>query len=284
MNKEFKIVLAGTPQFSVPIFEKVIQNFNVVAIVSQPDKPANRGYKLDPTPTKLLAQKYNIILFQPEKIGQIYEQLKELDYDLLLTCAFGQYVPTKILNLAKKGSLNIHGSLLPKYRGAAPIQHSVWNGDDQTGLNLIYMIDRMDAGNIIKEAKINILPNDTSDTMFEKMSQLGTEHIVSWLNDFFNDNFTEIIQDESQVTLAPKLNKEDALLGWSLTVDQAFNQIRAFSSNPGAYVFIGDKRLKVYYASKNHVNNAIELKFSNGSLYAIDYQFESKKRITLKYH
>ncbi|SYV97382.1 Methionyl-tRNA formyltransferase, partial [Mycoplasmopsis edwardii] len=121
-----KIVLAGTPEFSVPAFEEVIKNFNVVAIVSQPDRPANRGYKLLPTPTKLLAEKYNIKLFQPEKIGEIYQELKELDYDILLTCAFGQYIPTNVLELAKIASINIHGSLLPKYRGAAPIQHSLW--------------------------------------------------------------------------------------------------------------------------------------------------------------
>ncbi|WP_036434221.1 methionyl-tRNA formyltransferase [Mycoplasmopsis columboralis] len=277
-----KIVLAGTPEFSVPIFEEVIKNFNVVALVSQPDKPANRGYKLIETPTKQLAQKYNIKLFQPEKIGQIYQELKELDYDILLTCAFGQYIPTKVLDLAKKASLNIHGSLLPKYRGAAPIQHALWNGDDKTGIDLIYMTAQMDAGNIIKEATLPILDTDTSDSLFAKMSELATLHITSWLNEFIAGDFSETIQDESLVVLSPKLLKEDAFLASSLTIEEAFNKIRAFSSNPGAYLLINDKRLKVYYATKNEVKNSIKLQFSNGNLYAVDYQFESKKRVTLQ--
>ncbi|UUD35799.1 methionyl-tRNA formyltransferase [Mycoplasmopsis citelli] len=282
MNKNIKIVLAGTPQFSVPIFEQVIKNFHVVAIVSQPDKPANRGYKLEPTPVKLLAQKYNIPLFQPEKIAQIYDQLAEMDYDIFLSCAFGQFVPTKVLNLAKKASLNIHGSLLPKYRGAAPIQHAIWNGEVETGLNLIYMINKMDAGNILKEVKIEILQTDTSDIMFDKLSSLGQKYIVSWINEFISGNFNEIIQDEEKVTLAPKLNKEDAFLDASLTIEQAFNKIRAFSSNPGAYLFVDNRRLKVFYATKTSHPNAIKLPFSNGFLYAIDYQYESKKRVTFK--
>ncbi|VEU75924.1 Methionyl-tRNA formyltransferase [Mycoplasmopsis columboralis] len=282
MDKNIKIVLAGTPEFSVPIFEEVIKNFNVVALVSQPDKPANRGYKLIETPTKQLAQKYNIKLFQPEKIGQIYQELKELDYDILLTCAFGQYIPTKVLDLAKKASLNIHGSLLPKYRGAAPIQHALWNGDDKTGIDLIYMTAQMDAGNIIKEATLPILDTDTSDSLFAKMSELATLHITSWLNEFIAGDFSETIQDESLVVLSPKLLKEDAFLASSLTIEEAFNKIRAFSSNPGAYLLINDKRLKVYYATKNEVKNSIKLQFSNGNLYAVDYQFESKKRVTLQ--
>ncbi|WP_036465004.1 methionyl-tRNA formyltransferase [Mycoplasmopsis sturni] len=276
-----KVILAGTPAFSVPAFEKVIQNFEVVAIISQPDRPANRGYKLDPTPVKLLAEKYNIKVFQPEKIGQIYEELLEYDFDIFLSCAFGQYVPTKILILPKKAALNIHGSLLPKYRGAAPIQHALLNGDVQTGLNLIYMVDQMDAGDVLAEAKIDILPSDTSDTLFTKLSQLAADSIVSWLNDFANDKLTATKQDEQLVTLASKLKKEDALLSYDLTLEAAFNKIRAFSSNPGAYLFINDKRVKIFYAQKQPLKNALKLDFANGSLYAIDYQFESKKRIKL---
>ncbi|WP_117275324.1 methionyl-tRNA formyltransferase [Mycoplasmopsis edwardii] len=276
-----KIVLAGTPEFSVPAFEEVIKNFNVVAIVSQPDRPANRGYKLLPTPTKLLAEKYNIKLFQPEKIGEIYQELKELDYDILLTCAFGQYIPTNVLELAKIASINIHGSLLPKYRGAAPIQHSLWNGDKETGINLIYMTKAMDAGDIIFKAKIDILDKDTSDSIFAKLSVLAKEKISAWLFDFAKGNFKAIKQDESKVVLSPKLRKEDAILEPSLTTEQAFNKIRAFSSNPGAYLIIENKRVKIFYAQKDKLPNSIKLDFSDGQLYATDYQYESKKRVTL---
>lgn len=276
-----KILLAGTPSFSVPIFEEVIKNFEVVAVVSQPDKPANRGYKLEPTPVKLLAEKYNLKVFQPNKISEIYDELAKLDFDVFLSCAFGQFVPDKVLKLAKKAALNVHGSLLPKYRGAAPIQYSLLNGDKQTGITIIYMVNKMDAGDMLFKKAIDIQDTDTSDSLFEKLSILGTENIVSWLKDFEKGNFTAEVQDESQVVLSPKLLKEDALLESTLTIEEAFNKIRAFSSNPGAYLFVNGKRLKVYYASKKLIKNAPILEFSDGKLYAQDYQFESKKRVKL---
>ncbi|QCZ36638.1 methionyl-tRNA formyltransferase [Mycoplasma nasistruthionis] len=276
-----KIVLAGTPDFAVKPFEAVINNFEVVAIVSQPDRPANRGYTLKPTPTKLLAQKYNIPLFQPEKIGDIYQELQALDFDILLTCAFGQYIPEKVLNLPKKCAINIHGSLLPKYRGAAPIQYSLLNGDKQTGLSLIYMTKQMDAGAILKTASIAIDDLDTSDSLFVKLSELASANIVSWLKDIETNNFTETIQDQSLVTLSPKLSKEDAYISFETDKTTAFNKIRAFSSNPGAYVVIDSKRVKIYYASLNKVKNALILKFSDGELYATDYQYETKKRVKI---
>ncbi|EIE40315.1 methionyl-tRNA formyltransferase [Mycoplasmopsis canis] len=282
MNKpKEKIVLAGTPEFSVPVFEEIIRNFNVVAIISQPDKPANRGYKIEPTPTKLLAQKYNIKVFQPNKIGEIYEELKELEYDIMISCAFGQYIPMKVLELAKIASINIHGSLLPKYRGAAPIQYSLLNGDSETGITLIYMTKAMDAGDMIFSERIKISEFDTSDSLFQKISILAKNVISDWINRFIKNDFIAQKQNESEVILSPKLLKEDALLIDSLTTFEAFNKIRAFSSNPGAYIILNGKRVKIYYATRNKVPNSIEIKFADGSLYATDYQYESKKRINL---
>ncbi|QKT05310.1 methionyl-tRNA formyltransferase [Mycoplasma sp. OR1901] len=277
-----KIVLAGTPEFSVPIFEEIINNFEVVAIVSQPDKPNKRGNITTPTPTKLLANKYNIKLFQPNKIKEIEQELKDLDYDLFLTCAFGQYIPESVLKIAKLGSINIHGSLLPKYRGAAPIQYSLLNGDSKTGISLIYMGKVMDAGDIIFKAEIDILEHDTSDSMFKKLSVLAKENITNWLTKFQANDFEVEKQDESLVILSPKLLKEDALLESTLTTDEAFNKIRAFSSNPGAYILLNNKRVKIFYANKvKEHNNALVLEFSDGNLYATDYQFDSKKRVNL---
>ncbi|MEE3928027.1 methionyl-tRNA formyltransferase [Mycoplasmopsis ciconiae] len=277
-----KIVLAGTPEFSVEVFEEIINHFNVVAIISQPDKPANRGYKLIPTPVKLLAQKYNIKLFQPEKISNIYEELKEIDFDIFLTCAFGQYIPEKILNLPKIASINIHGSLLPKYRGAAPIQYSLLNNDKKTGINLIYMTKDMDAGDILASAQLEIDEYDTSDRLFVKMSKLATNHITKWLNNFEHLQKNAIKQDPTLVTLSPKLKKEEALIDHTKSVLENFGKIRAYSSNPGAYMFVDGKRVKIYYASKKHVKNAIIVPCCDGQLYAIDYQFESKKRVVIK--
>ncbi|WP_416322803.1 methionyl-tRNA formyltransferase [Mycoplasmopsis felis] len=281
MNKT-KIVLLGTPQFAIKPFKQIIENFNVIAIISQPNKPANRGYQIQETPVVKLAKEYGIKLYQPNKISEIYNQLNELDFDILLSCAFGQYIPMNILELPKIASINIHGSLLPKYRGAAPIQYSLLNGDTETGVSLIYMTKEMDAGNIIFSESIPIENTDTSDTLFEKLSELSSLKIVYWLNKFISKDFQEVIQNTNEVILSPKLKKEDALLTLDLTKQQAFNKIRAFSSNPGAYLYLNNKRLKIYLASLSQIKNAIELKFSDGSLWAIDYQYESKKRIKIK--
>ncbi|MFV8413905.1 methionyl-tRNA formyltransferase [Mycoplasma sp. Sp48II] len=278
---KIKIVLAGTPQFAVPVFEEVIKNFEVVALISQPDRPANRGYKLEATPTKLLAQKYNIPVFQPNKISEIYEQLAEMDFDIFLTCAFGQIIPEKVLALPNLAALNVHGSLLPKYRGAAPIQYALWNGDDVTGITLMYMVKAMDAGDMIVKASLNILPTDTSDTLFDKLSALAASNIVTWLTNFAQGKYKPEAQDSLQVSLSPKLNKEDAYLDPNLSLEEAFNRIRAFSSNPGCYYLVNDKRVKIYYASMQKVPNAIRLDFANGPLWATDYQFETKKRVKI---
>ncbi|QSF13385.1 methionyl-tRNA formyltransferase [Mycoplasma sp. Mirounga ES2805-ORL] len=276
-----KIVLAGTPQFSVPIFEEIINNFDVVAIVSQPDKRAIRGNHLEPTPTKLLARKYNIKLFQPEKIKEIYSELEILKYDYLITCAFGQFIPESVLKLAKKKNLNIHGSLLPKYRGAAPIQYSLLNNDAETGICLMEMIKSMDAGDVFSCAKIKIDKRDTSDSLFLKLQELAKNNIVTWIKDLEDNKLTPQKQDESLVILSPKLNKADGELIPKLKKQEAFNIIRAFSSNPGAFTFINNKRVKIYYASEDKKPNSLELNFSDGKLFATEYQFESKKRIKL---
>lgn len=276
-----KVILAGTPEFSVPIFEEVIKNFEVVAIISQPDKPANRGYKLIPTPTKILAEKYNIKCYQPNKISEIYDELTQLDFDFLLTAAFGQYIPEKILNLPKKAALNVHGSLLPKYRGAAPIQHALLNGDKKTGINLIYMVKEMDAGNILKSSEIEIDEDDTSDSLFNKLSILSAQNITKWLKEIYENNFNEIVQDASQVILAPKLTKEEAQIDLSENSYQVINKIKAYSSNPGAYTFINNKRVKLFNATTKEVKNAIELSCRDKNIYIYDYQYESKKRVNL---
>ncbi|MFV8459166.1 methionyl-tRNA formyltransferase [Mycoplasma sp. CR] len=279
--QKIKIVLAGTPAFAVPVFEQVIQNFDVIALISQPDRPANRGYKLEPTPTKLLAEKYNIPLFQPNKISEIYDSLAEMDFDIFLTCAFGQIIPEKVLKLPNLAALNVHGSLLPKYRGAAPIQYALWNGDTETGITLMHMVKAMDAGDMIVKAKLEILPTDTSDTLFSKLSSLAASNIVTWLSNFAKGKYQAEVQDETLVTFSPKLNKEDSYLNPEFSTEEAFNRIRAFSSNPGCYYLINEKRVKIYYASKQKVPNAIKLDFANGSLWATDYQFETKKRVKI---
>lgn len=275
-----KIILAGTPEFSVPIFENIIKEQEVVAIITQPDKKAKRGLKLQESPIAKLAKKYNIKIFKPIKINEIYNDLKELDFDIFLTSAFGQYIPTNILSLAKIASINIHGSLLPKYRGAAPIQHAILNGDKETGISLIYMVKKMDAGNILKAAKL-IIENDDSDSLFEKMSLLAAKNINKWLNDIANKNFKEIIQDEKLVSFAPKLTKEDALLDLkNFSFEKISNKVKAYSKNPGCFTFLNGKRVKIYKVSLEK-KQGLKLYFKDGIMYATSYQFEGKKIVKL---
>lgn len=280
---QIRVLLAGSPQFSVPIFEEVIQNFDVVGIIAQPDRAANRGYKLTPPPTKLLAQKYNIPLFQPEKIGEISQDLARLEFDFLLTAAFGQYIPMRVLDLPKKAAVNIHGSLLPKYRGASPVQHSLLMGDKETGITLIYMTKEMDAGDMIAKASFEVLETDTAKEVFEKMSLIAKDNIVSWLKDLYDNKLIAEKQDENFVSLSPKINKSFAEFFLTDDAKQTLCKIKALNDNPGAFILLNNKRLKVYRASLNPIKNALVLNLKNGALYCYEYQFEGKKRVFISY-
>lgn len=280
-----KLLLAGTPEFSVPIFEELIKKFEIVAIITQPDKPKNRGYSLEASPVKKLAQKYDIKVYDPEKISTIYDQIKDLEFDFFLTAAYGQYIPEKILNLPKIASLNVHGSLLPKYRGAAPIQHALLNGDDETGISLIYMTKKMDAGNILKIAKIKLNGNENADDLFLQMSKIASKNIVLWLEQIYQKDFSEIVQDEEKVSLSPKLLKEDALLEVDkLSVKDFINKVRAFSLNPGAYLIKDGKRVKIFRATTSLVKNAFVVEVQSQKIYCYEYQFEGKKRVKLNFN
>ncbi|MGL5732751.1 MAG: methionyl-tRNA formyltransferase [Metamycoplasmataceae bacterium] len=276
-----KILLAGTPNFSVPIFEEIIKNFNVVGIITQPDRKSGRGLNTIPSPVKELTIKYNIKLFQEDKIGNIFDELKLLDFDIFLTCAFGQLIPENILALAKKGSINIHGSLLPKYRGAAPIQHALLNGDKETGISLIYMIKQMDAGNIIFEKSVKVEDDDCSDSLFNKLSLVAKNEISNWLELFYKGEFKEKEQDINKVTFAHKLTKEEAFLNVD-TSERMINKIRAYNSNPGAYLFIENKRVKIFAATTKENKNYLKIKSKDGYIYSNKYQFEGKKIVELK--
>lgn len=276
-----KILLAGTPKFSVPIFETIINSneFEIVGIISQPDKIANRN-KLVETPTKQLAQKYNIKCWQPEKIKHIENELKELNYDYLLTCAFGQIIPEAILKIASKDNINIHGSLLPKYRGASPIQYALLNGDQITGVSIIRMVKEMDAGNILIQSLINIDNNETATTLFKKFDDHISNNIVKWIKQINNKEIKEIIQDETKVTFCKKLTKEEAKLDLeNQNSEDIIKIIKAYESNPGAYTFLNGKRLKIFLATTKFIKNTISLKCKDKEIYLLDYQFESKKRI-----
>ncbi len=286
-----RIVLAGTPNFSVTTFQKIIENFNVVSIISQPNKPVGRQRIIMDTPVCQLAKKYkNIKLFQPNKIEEIYEELKNLDFDILITMAYGQIISKKILDLAKNGSFNIHASLLPKYRGASPIQKAILTGEKVTGITFMKMNEKMDAGNIIFQETIDIDDEDNYDTLLKKLSFLSSEKIVDWLKKIEKKEYVELPQNDQEASYSYKITKEDEKLKFT-TMDESLRIIRSLSTNPGAYTILNNsqgqfknslnKRIKIYNATKKMIPNAIEIKCIDGSIYAIDYQFEGKNRVIL---
>lgn len=289
MNK-IKILLAGTPNFSVSTFTKIIENFDVVAIISQPNKPVGREKIVMDTPTSMLAKFHKIKIFQPEKISTIYEELKKIEFDILITMAYGQIIPENILKLAKIGSYNIHASLLPKYRGASPIQYALLNGDKETGITFMEMTKEMDAGDIIFQQEIKINDDDVYDDLLKKMSFVSSEKIVEWIQKIKSGDFEKIKQDESKISYSPKISKDDEKIVFD-TIERTTNKIRSLSSVPGAYMIcqseqqeyknIFNKRVKIFKVSKTYIKNSLEIKCSDGFIYATDFQFEGKRRVKI---
>ena len=275
-----KIVLAGSPQISVATFEKVINNFDVVAIVTQPDRPKGRGMKKIETPVAALGFKYGIKTFKPEKISSIYEELKKIDFDLFLTFAFGQWVPTKILELGKFKPMNIHGSLLPKYRGAAPIHYAILNGDKEIGITLMEMVKEMDAGDMYFKASHKINESITTGKAFDIIDELAQKNIIKWINLIEKGELSPEKQSEN-FTLSPKIEKSFSELKSDITIKQAMRKIKGLNPFPGAFIRINGKRLKIFNASVNSIPNAIEIDFKDGKLFIEEYQWEGKKRKTV---
>ncbi|TCG11680.1 methionyl-tRNA formyltransferase [Mycoplasma todarodis] len=275
-----KIILAGTPEFSVRSFEEVINHFDVVGIITQPDRPKGRGQKVIETPVKQLAKRYGIKTFQPEKISEIYEELKDMDFDILLTCAYGQYIPQRILDLPKIAALNIHGSLLPKYRGAAPIHYSILNGDEETGITLMYMVKEMDAGDMIFKASTPIEEGYTTGLMFGILSMIAADHITEWLNNIEKGLFNRYPQAKEEVSFSPKITKEECEITSEKTIFESQRMIKAFNPFPGAFIMRDGKKFKILNYSNNQ--EGIEFKVKDGSIYITELQAPGKKALPYK--
>ena len=274
-----KIILAGSPEITISCFEEVIKNFDVVAIITQPDKPRGRGMKLQETAVSKLAKKYNIRLFKPNKIIKIKDELKKLNFDILLTFAYGQIIPSSILEIGKHKPINIHGSLLPKYRGAAPVHHAILNGDNEIGITLIEMISQMDAGDMLYKASQKINNKTTTGDGFKIIENLAKTNIVKWLENIKNKKVFPKKQPQN-FTLAPKIDKSFGNLQ-NLTIQEAIRRIRSLNPFPGAFLEINGKRIKIFNISKIETPNSVCLNLNDGKLFAIDYQWESKKRVIL---
>lgn len=242
----------GTPQFSVPILKDLLDSsdYQVLAVVTQPDRKVGRKHVVTAPPVKQLAQQYEVEILQPEKINHSSEmdRVIELNPDLIVTAAFGQFLPTKLLAAAKIAAVNVHASLLPKYRGGAPVHYSVINGDSETGVSIIYMVKKMDAGDIISQRAIPITNQDDTGSMFDKLSDLGRNLLMETLPNIISGNINPVVQDEDQVTFSPNISSEQERLDFTQTAHQIDCKIRGLRPFPIANVILDGTRTKIISA------------------------------------
>lgn len=283
-----KIIFLGTPEFSATVMKGLIkEGYDIIAAVTQPDKPVGRKQKLQKSPVKLVAEDENIKLFQPVKLpgSPEVEELKAMNADLIVTAAYGQFLPTSFLESAKVAAINVHGSLLPKYRGGAPIQWSLLNGDKETGITIMYMVKGMDAGDIISQEKLPITREDDNGSLFEKMAIVGRELLLDTIPKILSGNIAPIAQDKDQVVFSPNISKEQEQIDFTEPAEVVFNQIRALSPDPGAWTEIDGQRTKIYQTevvaidSNQAVGTIFELGKKKLVIVAGDGQGVSIKRI-----
>ena len=241
-----RVVFMGTPDYAVPILESLIEKYDVVGVVSQPDKEVGRKRILTPTATKEVALKHNIKVLQPIKIRNEYQEVLDLEPDIIITCAYGQIIPKEILDYPKLGCINVHGSLLPKLRGGAPIHHAIIDGYDETGVTIMYMDVSMDSGDIISQRKIKIEDSDNVGILWDKMSLLGRDLLMDTLPSIIDGTNDRIKQDESLVTFGLNIKREEEHIDFNKTSREVFNQIRGLNPWPSAYGLLEDKEMKIY--------------------------------------
>jgi methionyl-tRNA formyltransferase len=246
-----KIVFMGTPDFAVPILQTLIETQNVVGVVTQPDRPAGRGKQLRPSPIKIAAEAANIPVYQPKSLRSeaAAQPLRDWQPDMIIVAAFGQILRPHVLELPPHGCLNIHASLLPRWRGASPIQHAILAGDAETGICLMQMDVGLDTGPVFTCASTPISPTETAVSLHDRLAELGANLLTTHLNDILAGKLTATPQDDDQSTYAPMIKKEDGRLDWQQTSDELDRRIRAMTPWPGAFTTWQGKMLKVKKAA-----------------------------------
>ena len=252
MSDSLRIIFAGTPDFAARHLDALLSSeHQIVGVFTQPDRPAGRGKKLMPSPVKVLAEEKGISVFQPVSLRpQENQQLvADLRADIMVVVAYGLILPKAVLEMPRLGCLNVHGSLLPRWRGAAPIQRALWAGVTETGITIMQMDVGLDTGDMLYKLSCPITAEDTSATLYDKLAQLGPQGLLATLTHIATGTATPKVQDEEQVTYAEKLSKEEARLDWSLPAAQLERCIRAFNPWPMSYFVIDDQPVKVWKAS-----------------------------------
>jgi len=293
-----KIIFMGTPQFAVPTIRTLIhEEYKILSVVTQPDKPKGRGQKLTPSPVKICAEENNLTMLQPKRLDDSFlNLLLNLKPDLLIVVAFGQIIPGKILNSAKWGGINIHASLLPQYRGSAPIQWAVINNEKKTGLTTMFMDEGLDTGPILMQQEVDVLEGETAGMLHDRLSSLAPGLLIRTLEGLANGLITERKQDNSLATYAPKLTKEQGLINWSWPAERLDGLIRGLDPWPGAFTYYNEKMLKLFgcfLANKGKTFSApgkikgltergLEIEAGQGSIIVEEIQASGKKRLPVK--
>ena len=294
IKKELKIIFMGTPDFSVPILKGLIENYKVRAVVTQPDRLTSKDGQKIFSPVKQVAVDNTILVLQPEKISEEVAEILDLEPDLIITCAYGQILPSSLLSKPKYGCINVHASLLPKLRGGAPIHRAIINGYKKTGITIMHMNAKMDEGDIITQKEIEITDVDTAETLHDKLSILGRDLLLETLPSILDGTAPRTKQDSSLATYAFTIKREDEKINFDKTKREIYNQVRGLNSWPGAYCMLDGKILKVWncYQTENYFpnlfngqiteiyENGFGVKVSNGEVVFTVVQPEGKKKMS----
>jgi len=295
-NKDLKIIFMGTPEFAETILESLIENkYKIISVYTQGDKKVGRNQELQKSPVKILAQKNNIPIFTPEKLKLEVENIQKQNPDLIIVAAYGKIIPQEILDIPKFKCINIHPSLLPKYRGASPLQNTLLNGEKITGTTVMLMSQEVDAGYILSQATTEIYPEEKLPEFSQKMAQKSAELLLKTLPDWIDEKIEPQSQDASQATFCQMLNKEDGKINWDEPAEKIFNRFRAYYPWPGIFTFWNNKRLKLTkialspndFSEKKSgevfsINDDIFIKTLEGAIQIEKIQLEGKNDADIK--
>ena len=293
--KNLKVVFMGTPEFCVPILEELNKSCTVIGVVTQPDKEVGRKKEIVFSPIKKKAIELGLNVLQPIKIREEYEEVLNLNPDIIITCAYGQIVPEIILNAPKYGCINVHASLLPKLRGGAPIHKAIIYGYEKTGITIMYMDKGMDTGDMISKVEVIIEDSDTAETLHDKLQQVSVPLLMDTLPLIINGTNDRIKQAEKEVTYAYNVSREEEKIDFNKTTKEIYNQIRGLNSWPGAYAILDDKNIKIWSSVKKYNTSdykpgtiinldktGMEVKTNDGSILVTELQVPGKKKMNIK--
>ncbi|MFC3040281.1 methionyl-tRNA formyltransferase [Virgibacillus xinjiangensis] len=247
-----RIVFMGTPDFSVPVLQKLIASeYEVVLVVTQPDRPKGRKRKLTPPPVKMEAERHGIPTYQPEKVRKEYEEILSYQPDLIVTAAYGQILPKELLDGPEYGCVNVHASLLPELRGGAPIHYAIMQGKEETGITIMYMAEKLDAGDILTQTKVKIEESDDVGTLHDKLAEAGAELLSETLPRLFSGKLTSIEQDDTKATFAPNIKREQERIDWTRSNHEIYNQIRGLRPWPVASTTYQGSNMKIWWGERD---------------------------------